>query len=141
LLYVILVTNHEQEYLLMKPILLEVIAPMLSNVEMSCRPCRFMFDTVGIGSKQRRTAVNEYPEDWRQAVGSLSDWIRSMTDLYRHRLQIRVIDAQSPLGLWMQLRHRLFRFPAFVVDKKRTYIGWDTQQLEALIDERIHAYT
>ena len=123
----------------MKPILLEVIAPMLSTVEMSCRPCRFMFDTMGIGSKHRRTSVNEYPEDWRQAVGYLSDWIRTMTDLYRHRLKIRVIDAQSPLGLWMQLRHRLFRFPAFIVDKKQTYIGWDTQQLEALIDERIHA--
>ena len=125
----------------MKPILLEVIAPMLSTVEMNCRPCSFMLETVGIGSKHRRTSANEYPEDWRQAVGYLSDWIRAMTDLYRHRLKIRVIDAQSPLGLWMQLRHRLFRFPAFIVDKKHTYIGWDTQQLEALIDERIHAYT
>lgn len=125
----------------MKPILLEVVAPMLSTFEMNCRPCRFIFDTVGIGSKHRRISENEYPEDWKQAAGSLSAWIHAMTDLYRHRLKIRVIDAQSPLGLWMQLRHRLFRFPAFIVDKKQTYIGWDTQQLEALIDERIHAYT
>jgi hypothetical protein len=125
----------------MNPILLEVIAPMLSTVEMNCRPCRFMFDTVGIGRKYRHTSANEYPEDWKQAVGDLSDWIRTMSNLYRHRLKIRVIDAQSPRGLWMQLRHRLFRFPAFIVDKKRTYIGWDTRQLEALIDERIHAYT
>jgi hypothetical protein len=125
----------------MKPILLEVIAPMLSTIEMNCRPCRFMFDTVGIGSKYRRTSASEYPEEWRQAVGHLSDWICTMSNLYRHRIKIKVIDAQSPLGLWMQLRHRLFRFPAFVVDKKRTYIGWDAQQLEALIDERIHACT
>ncbi len=125
----------------MNPILLEVIAPMLSTVEMNCRPCSFMFDTLGIGHKYRRTSTNEYPEDWKQAVGYLSTWIHEMTNLYRHRLKIRVIDAQSPLGLWMQIRHRLFRFPAFVVDKKQTYIGWDTQQLEALIDERIHTYS
>ena len=125
----------------MKPILLEVIAPMLSTIEINCRPCRFMFDTLGIGRKYRSTSANEYPEEWKQAVEDLSAWIHEMTDLYRHRLKIRIIDAQSPLGLWMQIRHRLFRFPAFVVDKKSTYIGWDTQQLEALIDARIHNFT
>jgi len=124
----------------MKPILLEVIAPMLSTIEMNCRSCRLMFDTLGIGRTHRSTSANEYPDDWKQAVGFLSDWIQEMTHLYRHRIKIRIIDAQSPLGLWMQIRHRLFRFPAFVVDKKQTYIGWDTQQLEALIDERIHAF-
>jgi hypothetical protein len=123
----------------MNPILLEVIAPMLNTVETDCRPCRFMFDTLEISSKYRRISENEYPEDWKQAVGYLSTWIHEMTNLYRHRLKIKVIDAQSPLGLWMQIRHRVFRFPAFIVDKKQTYIGWDPQQLEALIDERIHA--
>ena len=124
----------------MNPVLLEVIAPMLSTVELNCRPCRFMFDTLGLGSKYRHISENEYPEDWKQIADYLADWIQEMSNLYRHRLKIRVIDAQSPLGLWMQLRHRLFRFPAFVVDKKHTYTGWDTKQLEALIDERIHVY-
>jgi hypothetical protein len=41
--------------------------------------------------------------------------------------------------LWKQIRYRLFRFPAFIVDRKRTYIGWDYAELESLIDERIHA--
>ena len=124
----------------MNPIILEVIAPMLSTVEINCRPCRFMFDTLGLRRKYRNSCENEYPEEWKQAVGYLSAWIHEMSNLYRHRLQIRVIDAQSPLGLWMQIRHRLFRFPAFIVDKKHTYIGWDTQQLEALIDARIHSF-
>jgi hypothetical protein len=123
----------------MKPILLEVIAPTLNTAEMDCQPCRFMFDTLEIGSKYRRLSENEYPEDWKQAVGYLATWIHEMTDLYRHRLKIKMIDAQSPLGLWMQIRHRVFRFPAFIVDKKQTYIGWDAQRLEALIDQRIHA--
>ena len=123
----------------MKPVILEVMAPMLSTIEMSCRSCNFIFDAVGVGQKLRNTSKNEYPEDWKQAVAYLSDWLHEITNLYRHRLQIKVIDAQSPLGLWMQIRHRLFRFPAFIIDKKSTYIGWDTKELEALIDERIHA--
>jgi hypothetical protein len=123
----------------MKPVVLEVMAPMLSTVEMSCRSCNLIFDAVGVGQKLRNTSENEYPEDWKEAISYLSDWLQEITNLYRHRLEIKVIDAQSPLGLWMQIRHRLFRFPAFIVDKKRTYIGWDTKELEALIDERIHA--
>jgi len=121
----------------MKPVILEVIAPTLGAVAMNCHSCSFLFDAVGIGQKYRSLPENEYPEDWKQAVAFLSDWLHEIMNLYRHRLEIRFIDAQSPLGLWMQLRHRLFRFPAFVVDKKDTYIGWDTQELEALIDERI----
>jgi hypothetical protein len=125
----------------MNPVLLEVVAPMLSTVEWNCRPCRFMFDTLGLRHKYQSSCTNEYPEEWKQAVNFLTTWIQEMSNLYRHRLKIRVIDAQSPVGLWKQIRYRLFRFPAFIVDKKHTYIGWDTKQLEALIDERIHSYS
>lgn len=121
----------------MKPILLEVVAPMLSTVEMSCRGCGFVFGHLGLRGKYRNACANEYPDDWKQAVGCLSEWIGEVSNLYRHRIRIRVIDAQSPLGFWKQIRYRLFRFPVFIVDKKGTYIGWDPKQLEALIDERI----
>jgi hypothetical protein len=126
------------ERLLMSPVILEVVAPMLSTVEMSCRGCGFIFGYVGLVGKYRNACTNEYPDEWKQAVVYLSQWLREISSLYRHRIKIRVIDAQSPLGLWKQMRHRVFRFPAFIVDKRRTYIGWDSDQLEALIDERIH---
>jgi len=48
-----------------------------------------------------------------------------------------VIEAQSPLGLWKQIRHRVFKYPAFIVDGKKTYVGFDCEELGALIDERI----
>jgi hypothetical protein len=122
----------------MDQILLEVLAPMLSTVEMSCRGCGFIFDSLGLKSKYRNACTKEYPDDWKQAIGYLSQWLQEISSLYRHRIRIQVIDAQTPVGLWKQIRYGLFRFPAFIVDKKRTYIGWDSQQLEALIDERIH---
>lgn len=123
----------------MNPILLEVVAPMLSTVEMSCRGCGSIMGYVGLRDKYRDECANEYPDDWKQAVDYVSKWINEISSLYQHRIRIRVIDAQSPLGLWKQIRYRLFRFPAFIVDRKRTYIGWDYAELESLIDERIHA--
>jgi hypothetical protein len=121
----------------MSPVILEVLAPMLSTVEMSCRGCGFIFGYVGLKDKYRNACTNEYPDEWKLAVDRLSRWLQEISYLYRHRIQIRVIDAQSPLGLWKQIRYRLFRFPAFIVNKRRTYIGWDSGQLENLIDERI----
>ena len=131
--------NLVWENLQMDPIHLEVVAPMLSTVEMSCRGCGSILGFLGLRDKYRNACTNEYPDDWKQAVDYLSKWIQDLSHLYRHRIQIRVIDAQSPLGLWKQIRYRLFRFPAFIVDQKQTYIGWDYKELEALIDERIHS--
>ena len=122
----------------MRPILLEVIAPMLSTVEMSCRGCSLIFGSLGIKSKYRTGCASEYPEDWKQAVDLLSNRIGEISSLYRHRVRIKVIDAQSPLGIWKQIRYRVFKFPAFVVDRHRSYIGWDSNELQTLIDERIH---
>jgi len=121
----------------MNSVLLEIVAPMLSTVEWSCRPCRFMFDSLGLRQNYHSSAIKEYPEEWKQAVDFLAAWIQELSKLYRHRIKIRVIDAQSPVGLWKQIRYRLFRFPAFIVDRKHTYIGWNAQELEALIDDRI----
>ena len=124
----------------MNPILLEVVTPMLSSVEIYSWGQNFIIGHLGLRSKYRNTCLDEYPDDWKWAVDYLSRWVQEVSNLYRHRIRIRVIDAQSPLGLWKQMRYRLFRFPAFIVDKKRTYIGWDCQQLEALIDDRIHQH-
>ena len=116
---------------------LEIVAPMLSTIEMGGRGTGFIFGYLGLKKKYRDSSVNEYPDDWKYAVNYLSEWIREINTLYKHRIRIRVIDAQSPLGIWKQIRHRLFRFPAFIVDRKRTYIGWDYKELEALLDECI----
>jgi hypothetical protein len=122
----------------MNAILVEIVAPMLSTLEISPRGYGLVADSLGLNGKCRSASVNEYPDDWKEAVGYLTQWVEEISRLYRHRVRIAIIDAQSPVGLWKQLRHRVFRFPAFIVDRKRTYIGWDYKELEAIIDDRIH---
>jgi hypothetical protein len=123
----------------MTPVLVEIVAPLMWSTDISCRACGLALDTVGIRNKDQKACLDSYPEEWKEAVDTLSDLIRDIRRLYRHRVQIRIIDALSPLGLWRQLRHRVFRFPAFIVgDGRKTYIGWDCQELGAIIDEEIH---
>jgi hypothetical protein len=121
----------------MTPVILEVVAPMLSSVEMGCRGCGLSRNAVGLKNQDRQAAKEGYPEDWKEAVEQLSTWISDISRLYRHRILIRVIDAQSPAGMWKQIRHRVFKFPAFIVNKKKTYIGWNPRELESFIDEEV----
>ena len=126
---------------MLKPIRIEVVAPKLSSVEMTCRRCGFVNDFLGLTQKYRDVSIREYPDDWKEAVGFLSRLIEGMSRLYRHRIRIRIIDAQSPLGLWKQLRHRFFRFPAFIIDQKEIYVGWNPDELWRIIDGRLHPDT
>jgi len=123
----------------MRPVLLEVVTPMVANMEMGCPSCSLMFEYTGLNGRDRKACAEEYPEDWREALSDLSKWIMELSRLYRHRIRIRMIDAQSPRGMWKQIRHRVRKFPAFIVDSKKTYIGWDSHSLEELIDERIRS--
>jgi hypothetical protein len=122
----------------MNTIRVEIVAPMLSALEISSRGYGLIADSLGLTGKSRRESVSEYPDDWKEAVTYLTQWVEEISRLYRHRVRIYIIDAQSPFGFWKQLRHRVFRFPAFIIDRKKTYIGWDCQELEAIIDDRIH---
>ncbi|MBN2123724.1 MAG: hypothetical protein JW821_05500 [Deltaproteobacteria bacterium] len=123
----------------MEKVLLEVVAPMLSIVEPAGFGSGLIFGSLGLKDRDREGCVHDYPEDWKEAVDYLGRWVGEIRKLYRHRVQIRVIDAQSPLGFWKQLRHRVFCFPAFIVDRKCTYVGWDMRELEALLDESLKA--
>ena len=124
---------------MMKPVILEVVAPLVSAMDIGCRSCGMILDSVGLRKEYLDGAAKDYPQDWKQAADDLTAWIRKISELYRHRILIRIIDAQSPVGLWKKLRYRLFRYPAFIIDKKLTYTGWNPQELEALIDECMHS--
>ena len=121
----------------MTPIQIEVIFPLLTSLEFGCKNCSLIFDRSGLPQNYRRENADEYPEDWREDVKKLHEWMINASQLYKHRIRIQLIDAQSPLGIWKQIRHRFSKLPGFVVDRKSVHIGWDTDRLESIIDERI----
>lgn len=121
----------------MRSVLVEIVAPMMTAESPRSFGASLVMGSLGLLKKGRQAACSEYPPDWKEALETLTAWVGDITRLYRHTVRIRLIDAQSPLGFWKQLRHRVFRFPAFIVDGKSTYVGWDPKELEALIDERL----
>jgi hypothetical protein len=122
----------------MRPISLEIVTRVLTTFD-HCRHCEIFFDEAGLDKKFHQKEANEYPPDLKEEFAKLSDWIRELTRLYKHRLLIRLIDAQSFLGIYKSLRHRIRKYPTFIVEGKETYAGWDKNQLEGLLDKHIKA--
>ncbi len=120
----------------MKPISLEIVTKMMTFFN-HCRHCEVIFDQAGIDQKFRQKEMEEYPSDLKEEYLKLSDWIQELTRLYKHRLLIRLIDVQSPLGIYKSLRHWIRTYPTFIVEGKETYTGWDKSQLESLLDKYI----
>jgi len=120
----------------MKPIRLEIVTKVLTLFG-HCRRCEILFDQVELGRKSRQKEMDEYPSDLQEEYAKLWEWIRELTRLYKHRLLIRLIDVQSPLGIYKSLRYRIRTYPTFIVEGKETYAGWDKDRLESLLDRYI----
>jgi len=122
----------------MRPILLEIVTKVITTYD-HCRHCQVFFDEAGLGKKFHQKETDEYPSDLKEDYMKLSDWIRELTRLYKHRLLIKLIDVQSLLGIYKSLRYRIRKYPTFIVEGKETYTGWDKTQLEGLLDNYIKA--
>ncbi len=68
--------------------------------------------------------VNEYPEEVKAEFLHLSRWVRAVQERYGARVSVRLVDPQSLLGFWRVLRHRIRRYPTFLVDGAEV-AGWD----------------
>ena len=122
----------------MRPILLEIVTKVLTTYD-HCRQCEIFVDEAGLDKKFHQKEMEEYPPDLKEEYLRLSDWIRELTRLYKHRLLIKLIDVQSLHGFYKSLRHRIRKYPTFIIEGKETYTGWDRNQLEALLDKYIQA--
>ncbi len=120
----------------MKPILLEIVTKVLTSWG-QCGRCRPVFDQTGLDQKFRNEEIEGYPPDLRDELTRLSDWVRELNRLYKHRLIIKIIDVQSLLGVYKSLRYRIRTYPTFIVEGKETYAGWDKGQLESLLDKYV----
>ena len=123
----------------MKPVTLEIVTRVLTTFG-HCRHCEVLFDEADFAKKYHQKDMNEYPPDVVEEYLRLLDWLRELRHLYQHRLLIRVVDVQSPLGIYKSLRHWVRTYPTFIVDGKETYTGWDKECLEHLLDKHVQAF-
>lgn len=122
----------------MRPVFIEVVSNVLTTFS-HCSRCELIFNESGVSKRIKKEEIEAYPSEMKEEFLKLSEWIGELYRLYRHRIRIRLIDAQSPLGIYKSLIHRFRKYPAFIIDKKDVYSGWDRQKLEDLLDARLKA--
>jgi hypothetical protein len=122
----------------MESILVEVITPTLSNLEIGCFGCQTFMGLSGLRSKDRGVCAEDFPADLRERNERIVECINEVRSLYPDRIRIRVIDVLSPLGLWKLVRHGVCNLPVWIVDRQTSYSGADPSELGALIEERIN---
>jgi hypothetical protein len=122
----------------MKPLTVEVVSH-LATAFGNCAYCELMLNEAGVKIRARDQDMADYPADLKEEMVKLSDWLRELYRLYRHRIRIRLIDVQSPLGFYKSMVHRIRRYPAFIIEQKDVYSGWDRSRIEELLDARMKA--
>jgi hypothetical protein len=122
----------------MKAISIEVVSNLLTTYS-HCTRCEVIFRESGLGKEANRGDIEDYPAELKEETRKLSDRIGELKQLYRHRIHIRLTDAQSPRGIYKSLIHRLRQYPAFIIEEKDVYIGWDRERIEELVDKYLRA--
>lgn len=116
----------------MKPVRLEVIAPTLAGLGV-CSTCEIILAQAEMGRSPAERALEEYPPEWQADLRRLSDWVYGLAAEYGAQIQIRVIDPQSPEGLVKCIRHRVRRYPTWIVGGKSRIAGWERSALAAAL--------
>jgi hypothetical protein len=78
-----------------------------------------------VGRQVHTQELNEYPEDVKAEYLRLSEWVRKTRKAHGQRLVVRIVDPQSLGGFWKVLRHRIRRYPTFLVDGVERIVGWE----------------
>jgi len=120
----------------MKPISIEVVSNVLTMFT-SCSRCTLLFQETGVEEDVNKEVFKEYPADLREEFLKLSDLLRELQKLYKHRIRVNLIDAKSPLGIYKSLVHRFRKYPTFIIEKKDVLTGLDRQKLEELLDAHV----
>ncbi len=122
----------------MKPVSIEAISNLLITYS-RCSRCELIFNESGLGKEAKKEDIEDYPSELKDELLRLSSMIGELRSLYKHRIRIRLIDAQSPIGIFKSLRYRFREYPTFIVEKKDVYSGWDREKVEGLLDKYVKA--
>jgi hypothetical protein len=114
---------------------LEVIAPLPTSF-FHCSHCEQIFSATGIGEAVRQDMADAYPPKMLEEAARLSAYLRALASRYRERVGIRVIDSQSLEGFYKSMRFGIRNYPGFILHRRKTYTGWETDELEREIAER-----
>lgn len=117
----------------MRPVSVEVIT-YAPTAFFHCQHCELTFGRVGLAEKIRRDqAATSLPEDLGHDFEVLAEWANRLARQYGPRVHLRVVDVASLEGVLHSLRHRVFRYPAVIVDGRVVVAGADPATAEGAV--------
>ena len=122
----------------MDPISVEVIAPTVTDL-FHCLHCEAIFDRTDVGPRVHGEILDEYPQDLKDDFERLSAWLVELAGRYGDAVRIKLTDPQSLEGFMKCVRHRVRRYPAFIVAGRKKYVGWDKLAVDQVLREDILA--
>ena len=112
----------------MKPILVEVIAPLLDGWGM-CSSCEMLIARSGVAQAPYERGMEEYPADWQADFYQLSDMVIHLAAHYGESILIRIYDPRSLQGLIKSIRYGVRRYPTFIVARRQKVSGLHAGQV------------
>ena len=108
-----------------KPVQIEILAHVPGGQNL-CYHCQVFIDNAGVGRKTKQVELDSYPPELLADWQRLSARVLALSKRYPGQLLIKIIDAQSPRGLWLALRRGVRRYPAFILAGEK-YQGWTAE--------------
>jgi hypothetical protein len=103
-----------------------------------CMHCEFVWGAAGVGraihAEQRASSL---PSDLAEQYDRIGQWVQGLVERHGAKLDLRIVDAASPEGLFKALRHRLWRFPAVIVDGKAYSGSGDLSAVTAAVERAL----
>jgi hypothetical protein len=116
----------------MATITVKAVAPT-PTLYSHCAHCETMFGQVGVGQGARRQMLDEYPAEMVADYNSLCETLRDLSGQFGRQVHFEIVDPQSLEGVWLALRHRIGKYPTFIIGGRQKVVGWEKQDLQAAI--------
>ena len=116
----------------MPPVTLEIVAPLISGAKHCCH-CQIFMEDAGIDGRVQQEELSSFPEEMWQDYTRLSGMVRDFAGRYGAQLRITLIDPHTPMGFWKSIRHWVRRYPAFIVNGRAKYVGWNSDVIDSLL--------
>jgi hypothetical protein len=103
-----------------------------------CQHCEIVWDGIGLGQRvHAEQRASGLPADLQAEYQAIAEWLGDTQRRYGQQLQVTMVDVASVEGLVNAVRHRVRRFPAFIVDGQERVVGFDRQRLDATLVRRM----
>jgi hypothetical protein len=112
------------------------IFSLVPTIDRQCSACEAVYGQSGIGDQVQAEMAREYPPEMLADHARLSAWVDDIVQRFGERVEIRLIDPQSGLGLVKSVRYWVRHYPTFVINGHKV-AGWDRERLEAVLLEAL----